>query len=108
MHKAGRTYARRQDRLLEVLAENFAGIFEPPARASGFYNLCYFSYDRVDDTKILTRCNDRGLGVEQLSYYYRNGISPRKALLIGFATSNQEENETGMSLLRECLCSAKV
>ncbi len=69
----------------------------------GFYNLCYFSDKRVDDTGILARCNDCGLGVEQLSYYYRGGGSPRKALLNGFAASTEEEIRTGMSLLRECL-----
>jgi len=65
--------------------------------------LCQFSDDRVDDTGVLARCNERGLGVEQLSYYYRDGKSPRKALLIGFAASNEEEIATGMSLLRDCL-----
>ncbi len=103
LHKARRVYARRQERLLDLLAGTFADVFDTPTRAAGFYNLCYFSDNRVDDTGILARCNERGLGVEQLSYYYRGGKSPRKALLIGFAASNEEEIGTGMTLLRDCL-----
>ncbi len=103
LHKARRVYARRQERLLDLLAGTFADVFDTPTRAAGFYNLCYFADNRVDDTGILARCNERGLGVEQLSYYYRGGKSPRKALLIGFAASNEEEIGTGMTLLRDCL-----
>lgn len=103
LHKVRRVYAKRQDQLLDILDATFRGVFDPPARAAGFYNICYFSDETADDDSILARCNERGLGVEQLSYYYQTGRSPRKALLIGFAASNDEEIATGTSLLQECL-----
>lgn len=108
LHKARRIYARRQDRLLEILTEDFADVFEPPTRATGFYNLCQFSDENIDDTAVLTLCNERGLGLEQLSYYYQSGQSPRKALLVGFAASNEAEIEAGASLLRECVQLAEI
>lgn len=102
LHKARRIYAKRQTRLLEILHKNFSDIFEPPDFSAGFYSLCYFKDQSIDDRDILSRCNDRGLGVEHLSYYYREGQASKKALLIGFASSSEDELEMGATVLRSC------
>ncbi len=103
LHRMRRIYARRQDRLLQILRSDFADIFEPPEFASGFYNLCYYRDQTVDEDAALTRCRHANLGVEQLSYYHANRRSPRKALLVGFAASTEAEIELGAKLLRRCL-----
>ena len=103
LHKTRRIYARRQERLLEILHRNFHDTFEPPDFTAGFYNLCYFKDQSRDEDSILTRCNDGRLGVEQLSYYYRNRQAPKKGLLIGFASSTEEELERGMGVLKVCV-----
>ncbi|ASY64495.1 hypothetical protein SJ05684_c30710 [Sinorhizobium sojae CCBAU 05684] len=94
-------YAKRQNRLLQILRSDFADIFEPPEFASGFYNLCYYRDQSVDEDAVLIRCRQNNLGVEQLSYYYANRKSPRKALLVGFAASNEGEIELGTNWLRK-------
>ncbi len=103
LHKARRTYAKRQEKLLDILHSKFSDTFDLPSVSSGFYNLCYFKDQSIDEAGVLMRCNDRGLGVEQLSYYFQHGRASQKALLIGFASSTENELEIGMSLLRECL-----
>lgn len=108
LHKMRRIYAKRQDKLQDILNTQFGDIFYAPSRAAGFYNMCYFSDENIDDTAVLTLCNERGLGLEQLSYYYQSGQSPRKALLVGFAASNEAEIEAGASLLRECVQQAEI
>ncbi|UCM24326.1 MocR-like pyridoxine biosynthesis transcription factor PdxR [Ensifer adhaerens] len=103
LHRMRRIYAKRQNRLLQILRSDFADIFEPPEFASGFYNLCYFRDQAVDEDAVLVRCRHANLGIEQLSYYYANRISPRKALLVGFAASTEEEIPFATKLLRRCL-----
>ncbi|WP_299845625.1 PLP-dependent aminotransferase family protein [uncultured Roseovarius sp.] len=103
LHKTRRIYARRQEHLLDILRRDFADRFEPPAFSAGFYNMCYFRDQTVDDDQIIARCNDRNLGVEQLSYYYRSGASPRKGMLVGFASSDEEEITKGCAILQRCL-----
>jgi GntR family transcriptional regulator/MocR family aminotransferase len=103
LHRMRRVYAKRQNRLLEILRSDFADIFDPPEHASGFYNLCYFRDQQIDEDAVLTRCRNNSLGVEQLSYYYENRRAPRKALLVGFAASNEEEIEHATKLLRRCV-----
>jgi GntR family transcriptional regulator/MocR family aminotransferase len=103
LHRMRRIYAKRQSRLLRILRSDFADVFEPPEFASGFYNLCYFRDQTVDDDTILIRCRQANLGVEQLSYYFAERRSPRKALLIGFAASDEDEIEEGTKRLRSCV-----
>ncbi len=103
LHRMRRIYARRQNRLMNILRSDFADIFEPPEFASGFYNLCYFKDQSVDEDAVLIRCRNSNLGVEQLSYYFADRTSPRKALLVGFAASTEDEIELGMTLLRRCV-----
>lgn len=99
LHKTRRIYAKRQERLLEILQTKFQAIFEPPEFTAGFYSLCYFKDQSLDVDYILSQCNKHGLGVEQLSYYYRNKLPQKKGLLIGFASSTEEELEIGTGLL---------
>lgn len=103
LHRMRRIYAKRQNRLLEILRADFSHIFEPPEFTSGFYNLCYYKDQSVDEDALLIRCRQNNLGVEQLSYYYENRQSSRKALLIGFAASNEDEIEFATKLLKRCL-----
>ena len=103
LHRMRRIYAKRQNRLLQILRSDFADIFEPPEFASGFYNLCYYKDQSIDEDAVLIRCREHQLGVEQLSYYYANRTSPRKALLVGFAASNEDEIERSTKLLKRCL-----
>ena len=103
LYKTHRIYAKRQERLLEILHDKFEEVFEPPQFSAGFYNLCYFSDPSIDENRLLTICNDRGLGIEQLSYYYRSKKSPKSGLLIGFASSTENEIEIGTTILRQCV-----
>jgi GntR family transcriptional regulator/MocR family aminotransferase len=103
LHRVRRIYAKRQTRLLQIIRSDFADVFEAPDLASGFYILCYYRDQSIDEDAVLRRCRELNLGVEQLSYYYANRTSPRKALLIGFAASNEAEIELGTTLLRRCL-----
>ncbi|WLS00235.1 MocR-like pyridoxine biosynthesis transcription factor PdxR [Shinella sumterensis] len=103
LHRMRRIYAKRQTRLLQILRSDFSDIFEPPEFASGFYNLCYFKDQSIDENAVLIRCRQQNLGVEQLSYYYADRTSPRKALLVGFAASNEDEIEHATKLLKHCI-----
>lgn len=103
LHRMRRIYAKRQTRLLQIIRTAFADIFEPPDFTAGFYILCYYRDQSIDEDAVLIRCREHNLGVEQLSYYYANRSSPRKALLIGFAASNEDEIELGTQLLRRCI-----
>lgn len=103
LHKARRIYAKRQERLLEILDTRFADVFDPPDFAAGFYNLCYFKDQSVNVIDIFQRCRAEELGVAHLSQYYWNRPSPRKALLIGFASSTLNELEAGTRRLRDCV-----
>lgn len=100
LHRMRRIYAKRQNRLLQIIRSDFADVFEPPEFAAGFYNLCYYKDQSIDEDSIMIQCRRHNLGVEQLSYYYTNRQSPRKALLVGFAASNEDEIEYGTNLLR--------
>ncbi|MGO4658100.1 PLP-dependent aminotransferase family protein [Ensifer sp. 2YAB10] len=106
LHRMRRIYAKRQNCLLQILRSDFADIFEPPEFASGFYNLCYYKDQSLDEDAALIRCRHNNLGVEQLSYYYANRRSPRKALLVGFAASTEDEIGFATRLLRRCLDAA--
>lgn len=103
LHKARRVYAKRQKALLGILQNDFSNYFEPVNFAAGFYNLCCYRDQEIDDNRILQRCNEEMLGVEQLSYYYPNGCSPKKALLIGFASNTEDEIASGMKILGNIL-----
>ncbi|MGR6431727.1 MocR-like pyridoxine biosynthesis transcription factor PdxR [Rhizobium sp. PAMB 3174] len=103
LHRMRRIYAKRQNRLLQILKSDFADIFEPPEFASGFYNLCYYRDQSIDEDAVLNRCREANLGVEQLSYYHADRKSPRKALLVGFAASNEDEIDLGTRLLKRCI-----
>lgn len=103
VHRMRRIYAKRQNRLLQIIRSDFSDVFESPEFSSGFYNLCYYKDQSIDDDAVMRNCRRYNLGVEQLSYYYKNRQSPRKALLIGFAASNEDEIELGTQLLRRGL-----
>ena len=107
LHKTRRIYAKRQEHLLACLSEDFADVFEQGDFTAGFYNLCYFKDQATDDDRVLALCNEGGLGVEQLSYYYRNRQAPKKGLLIGFASSSNEEISKGCEILRGCIDDAE-
>lgn len=103
LHRMRRIYAERQNRLLKIIRSDFSDVFEPPEFASGFYNLCYYLDQSIDDDLFMSNFRRHNLGVEQLSYYFADRQSPRKALLVGFAASNEDEIEIGTRLLRRGL-----
>ena len=103
LHKTRRIYAGRQKILLEVLRDELCDVFEPVQFASGFYNLCYYLDQTIDEKPLLRRCDEKGLGIAHLAYYYPNKNPPKKAMLIGFAASSEEEINTGAKILRSCI-----
>jgi GntR family transcriptional regulator/MocR family aminotransferase len=103
LHRMRREYAKRQEHLLSILRTEFADVFFEPKHAAGFYNLCYFRDNGVDESHVLRTCRNHGLGVEQLSYYYPSGQAASKALLVGFAASSCDEISMGCKLLKTCL-----
>ncbi len=103
LHKTRRIYAKRQEYMLNILRNDFADIFEPPDTTAGFYNICYFKDQSINDGRLLSLCNKRGIGVEQLSHYYGFQKPLKKAFLIGFAASDEAEITQGLKILRDCL-----
>jgi len=103
IHKVRRVYAQRQEALLEILERDFGEFFEPPVYGAGFYVICYFRNQTIDDRGILLECNDNGVGLEHLSYYYNGGTAPKKGLLVGFACNTKEEIEKGTDILLRIL-----
>lgn len=103
IHRVRRIYEKRQQTLLSILCRDFVEFFEPPVFGGGFYNLCYFRDQNVDEDQITAQCSKKELGVEQLSYYYENRSSPKKGLLIGFAANTDEEIEAGMKILYDIM-----
>ncbi|WP_449086082.1 MocR-like pyridoxine biosynthesis transcription factor PdxR [Rhizobium sp. A37_96] len=101
LHRVRKIYAKRQERFLSILKSDLSDVFELPEFAPGFYNLCYYKDQSIDEDEVLFQCEQSGLGVQQLSYYFANGRSPRKALMVGFAASNESEIELGLRLLKQ-------
>jgi GntR family transcriptional regulator/MocR family aminotransferase len=103
LHKTRRIYASRQKILLNILQEEFNDIFEPVNLAAGFYNLCYYRDQDIDEKHILVRCEQEGLGIAHLGYYYPDKKPPKKGLLLGFASSTEAEIIEGMKILGKIL-----
>ena len=107
LHRMRQIYARRQRHLLSILERDFGDVFEPPDFAAGFYNVCYFKDQGVDEDAITLRCRDQGFGIEQLSIYYASRQSPRKALLLGFAASDEREIDRSCQMLRAIMSTGR-
>lgn len=103
IHKTRRIYENRQRHLLKILREDFSEFFLTMNLTAGFYILCYFRDQSMDENEVLSQCSAEGLDIEQLSYYYPNKRPPKKGLLVGFAMNSENEITLGLKTLRSVL-----
>jgi GntR family transcriptional regulator/MocR family aminotransferase len=101
-----RTYAARHDRIVDVLARDFAERLTALPAAGGLHLTAVLhgreTKDSACDRGIAERARARGVAVLPLSYHYFD-TPPRAGLLLGYGAIEEEHVEEGLARIRACL-----
>ena len=94
-------YQQRRDCLYRIVEVQLGDKLTLVESDGGMHSV-YLIPDDWDDTHIRTRCEEKGLGIRDLSRYY-NATQPKQGLVIGFAGYNESQIEKGIDLLTDVI-----
>lgn len=98
-----RTYGERHDRILSVLARDFAGRLTPLPATGGLHLTALLPERRGShDHAIAERALTAGVAVLPLSYHYVSS-RPRPGLMLGYGAIASHRIDEGLRRLRACL-----
>ncbi len=90
-------YQQRRNYMHGLIEERLGGSLELIESDGGMHS-CYLIPQHWDDGEIRRRCEEKGLGIRDLSRYYTTQ-APQKGLVIGFAGYNERQILKGVELL---------
>jgi GntR family transcriptional regulator / MocR family aminotransferase len=98
-----RVYARRHDRILEILQRDFRSRLEPVPAHGGIHVAALLQdAEPRDDAKLADGASGLGVAVFPLSYHFRDHL-PRPGLLFGYGAIATGDIDEGLDRLRRCL-----
>jgi GntR family transcriptional regulator / MocR family aminotransferase len=97
-----RIYARRHERLLEILERDFRDVLEPVPGHGGLHIAAFLRNGAAhDDTKLAERAAGEEVAVFPLTYHFRTHL-PRPGLLFGYGAIRTVDIEAGLARLLRC------
>jgi GntR family transcriptional regulator/MocR family aminotransferase len=96
-------YQARRDRLVSVLASDFADSLDPVSSAAGLHLAALLLPGTPPDQTVLDRAARRGVAVHALSRFAVSERGARSGLVLGFGAITLDRIEEGLGRLRDCL-----
>lgn len=96
-----RIYAERRERILQILARDFAGVLTPLPSYNGLHLTALLDgHEPPADVSIVARARAQSVGVLPLSRYYV-ATAPRAGLLLGHGAISTARIDEGLRRLRQ-------
>ncbi len=94
-------YRARRDALAEAIARRAGGLLDMAVPECGLHAVAYLSSPNVSDAGVYDRAIRRGVQTPPLSAYYAHGEAPRPGLLLGFASTSEDQIDGAVRALAE-------
>lgn len=100
IRKAGRVYAARHRRILDVLRRDFAGRLDPIPSAAGLHLCARLAPGAaIDLDEVIARARELGVGVHSVSGFHAEGGPHRPGLVLGYGGIPLERIDEGLRRL---------